>query len=54
MSPEKNHVQRKLENYKSEKDMYQNNTVIGWLPNFKKEHFYTVFHLKTSRFFFKA
>ena len=39
MSPEKNHVQRKLENWKSEKEMYQNNTVIGRLPNFKKKTF---------------
>ena len=32
--------------------MNQNNTVIGWLPNFKSL-FYTVFHFETSRFFKK-
>ena len=36
MSSEKYHVQRNLENWKVKNLMYQNNTVIGWLPNFKK------------------
>ena len=30
-------------------EMYQNNTVIGWLPNLKKKNnVYTVFDLKTA------
>jgi len=37
----KNHVQRKLRKVKNE--MNQNNTVIGWLPNFKKIFFIQFF-----------
>ena len=38
----KNHVQRKLEDWKNE--IYQNKTVIRGLPNFKKIlYFYTLF-----------
>ena len=38
---------------KMKNQMYQNNTVIGWLPSLKK-HFYIVFYFKTPRFFKKA
>ena len=52
MSPEKNHVQRKLENWKRH---FMKCTRItqsqGGYLTFKKDDFYTVFYFKTSRFF---
>ena len=45
-NPKSHLTKKKYKTGKVKNEMNHNNTVIGWLPNLKKKHFYAVFHFK--------